>query len=297
MILTTRTKIALAALAYRAVAAGRAIVGKSDCATVRRGGLTWSLDLREGIDFSIFLVGAFERSTVNTLQKLARPQSVVFDIGANIGAHTLGLARSVGPAGRVFAFEPADFAFEKLKRNLALNPELDSRTSAHQILLAAKPSAKLPEKIYASWPLLASEPVHPKLRGRLLTTSKARVDTLDHFSERERLTRVDLIKIDVDGHEVPVLMGGAKTLARFQPTLLMEMSPYVQDEQKHGFDALVSLLRDAGYLIEDASTGKPLPLQVSELRALIPDGAGINVVARPQSSPDLLSGEKPASRG
>jgi tRNA G37 N-methylase Trm5 len=122
MILTTRTKISLAALAYRTIAAGRAIVGKNDYATVRRGGLTWALDLREGIDFSIFLLGAFERSTVRTLKKLARPESVVFDIGANIGAHTLGLARNVGPAGRVFAFEPADFAFEKLKRNLALNP-------------------------------------------------------------------------------------------------------------------------------------------------------------------------------
>lgn len=297
MILTTKTKIALAALAYRAVAAGRALVGKNDHVTVRRGGLTWSLDLREGIDFSIFLLGAFERSTVNALQKLARPGSVVFDIGANVGAHTLGLARSVGPAGRVFAFEPADFAFEKLKRNLALNPELESRTSAHQILLASTLSAALPEKIYASWPLLASEPVHPKLRGRLLTTSNARVDSLDQFSEREHLSRLDLIKIDVDGHEVPVLKGGAKTLARFQPTLLMEMSPYVQDEQEHGFDALVSLLHDDGYSVEDASTGKRLPLQAGELRALIPDGAGINVVARPQKSPDLFLGEDPASRG
>jgi hypothetical protein len=120
---------------------------------------------------------------------------------------------------------------------------------------------------------------------------------LDQFSERERLARLDLIKIDVDGNEVPVLRGGAKTLARFQPTLLMEMSPYVQDEQEHGFDALVSLLRDAVYLIEDASTGKPLPLQAGELRALIPDGAGINVVARPQRTPDSVSGERPASRG
>jgi len=109
----------------------------------------------EGIDFSIYLLGAFERSTVRALQKLVIPGSVVFDIGANIGAHTLGLARSVGPAGRVFAIEPSDFAFAKLKRNLALNPELESRTHAHQILLAAEIEALLPPTIYASWPLLA----------------------------------------------------------------------------------------------------------------------------------------------
>jgi FkbM family methyltransferase len=284
MILTTKTKIALAGLAYRAIAAGRAVLGRDNCVTVERGGLNWDLDLREGIDFSIYLLGAFERSTVRTLQKLATPGSVAFDIGANIGAHTLGLARSVGPSGRVYAFEPSDFAFAKLQRNLALNPELASRTLAHQILLAGEIEAQLPPTIYASWPLLTNEPVHPKLRGRLSTTSNAHVDTLDAFVERQSIARLDLIKLDVDGHEYPVLKGAKKTLAQFQPTLLMEMSPYVQDEQSHGFAALVALLQDADYLLEDAGSGKRIPLQVEELQSLIPDGAGINVVARPHTA-------------
>ena len=280
MILTTKTKVALAGIAYRAIAAGRAIAGRDDCVTVRRGGITWCLDLREGIDFSIYLLGAFERSTVTSLRKLARAGSVIFDIGANIGAHTLGLAQSAGPTGRVFAFEPTDFAFAKLKRNLALNPELQLRTQAQQILLAAEPGAALPAKIYASWPLMADEPVHPKLRGRLNTTLGARVDTLDGFVEREGLDRLDLIKIDVDGHEYPVLKGGARTVARFQPDLLMEMSPYVQAEQNYEFGALVELLRTASYTLQNASTWKPLPVDAKELEALIPDGAGINVIAR-----------------
>jgi FkbM family methyltransferase len=289
MILTTKTKIALAGLAYRAIAMGRAVRGKDDSATVERGGIKWGLDLREGIDFSIYLLGAFERSTVRTLQKLAIPGSVVFDIGANMGAHTLGLARSVGPTGRVFAFEPSDFAFAKLKHNLALNPELESRTRAYQILLAEEIGAQLPPTIYASWPLLANEPVHPKLRGRLSTTSSASVNTLDAFVESQSINRLHLIKIDVDGHEYPVLKGGAKTLARFQPTLLMEMSPYVQDEYSHGFCALVALLQETGYSLEDAGTGKTVPLTVDELRSLIPDGAGINVVARPRSVSEAVS--------
>jgi FkbM family methyltransferase len=282
MILTTKTKIALAGLAYRTIAAGRAVLGKDDRVIVERGGITWDLDLTEGIDFSIYLLGAFERSTVHALQKLAVPGSVIFDIGANIGAHTLGLARSAGPSGRVFAIEPSDFAFAKLKRNLALNPELESRTKAHQVLLAAETEAPLPPAIYASWPLVAKEDVHPKLRGRLSATSNAHVDTLDAFVERQRIDRLDLMKIDVDGHEYPVLKGGANTLARFRPTLLMEMSPYVQDEQSHGFPALVALLQEAEYSLEDASTTKTLPLRVDELQALIPDGASINVVARPK---------------
>jgi FkbM family methyltransferase len=280
MVLTTKMKIALAGIAYRTVAMGRAIVGKNDCATVRRGGVQWQLDLREGIDFSIYLLGAFEKSTALTLQKLVRPGDVVFDIGANIGAHTLGAARSVGPTGCIFAFEPTDYAFAKLKRNLSLNPELQMRCYAHQTLLAADLTAPCQPEIYASWPLKTDAPVHPKHRGRLVTTLHASVDTLDSFVEREGIQRLNLIKIEVDGFEYPVLRGGLGTLAKFRPILVMEMSPYVHAEQGQSFEALVALLRDSGYSLQDASTWEPLSLRSDQLEILIPNGAGINVIAR-----------------
>jgi FkbM family methyltransferase len=270
----------LASLAYRIIGAGRSMIGEPDRATVRRGGMLWQLDLSEGIDFSIYLLGAFERSTAATLRKLVREGDTVFDIGANVGAHTLGLARSVGPPGCVYAFEPTDFAFAKLKRNLALNPELETRVRPHQILFAGEPTAPRTPELYASWPLKKGAPVHPKHRGRLATTMCASVDTLDHFVEREAISRLHLIKIDVDGHEYPVLKGGLNTLARFRPILVMEMSPYVHDEASHGFRCLVALLQEAGYSLQEAGSWKSLPLQAEELERLVPDGAGINVVAR-----------------
>src|SRR6202045_331455 len=277
--LRTKTKVSLASLAYKFVATGRAMAGKNNCVTVRRRRLMWSLDLSEGIDFSIYLLGAFERSTAITLEKLVKPGDVVFDLGANIGAHTLGLARSVGPAGRGFAFEPTDFAFDKLKRNLALNPELQARTYPRQVLLAAAPAEEAPDEIFASWPLEKNESVHPKHRGRLVTARNATVDTLDRVVAREGIDRVDVIKMDVDGHELKVLQGGLTTLSRFRPILVMELSPYVHAEEHNSFAALVALLRDAGYSIQHASTWAPLPLHEKELEALIPDGASINVIA------------------
>jgi len=284
MTLTTKTKVSLAALAYKFIATGRAMAGKNNFATVRRRGLTWNLDLSEGIDFSIYLLGAFERSTVIALEKLVKPGDVVFDIGANIGAHTLGLARSVGATGRVFAFEPTDFAFDKLERNLALNPELKAHTYARQVLLAATPDDSAPQEIFASWPLEKDDSVHPKHRGRMATARCARVDTLDRVVAREGIDRLDVIKIDVDGHELPVLQGGLEALKKFRPILVMEMSPYVHAEEQNSFSALVALLRDAGYSIQHASTWAPLPLQEQELEALIPDGASINVIARSNDS-------------
>ena len=80
---------------------------------------------------------------------------------------------------------------------------------------------------------------------------------------------------------LPVLAGGLGVLEAFRPVLVMEMSPYVHAEQQQDFAALIALLRDAGYSIQDAASWKPLPLEAGELEALIPDGASINVIARP----------------
>jgi FkbM family methyltransferase len=283
--LTTKTKVSLAGVAYKFISTGRKLLGKGDSAIVERNGIRYHLDLNEGIDFSIYLLGAFEPGTQKTLQKLVKPGDIVFDIGANIGAHTLAIAQSVGNSGRVYAFEPADFAFAKLQRNLALNPDLQARTYPQQVLLAASSSEKPEQQIYASWPLESDASVHPKHRGRLVSAEHAVVDTLDNFARSQGITRLDLIKIDVDGHELPVLQGASETLGRFQPTLVMEMSPYIHAEFHHRFGDFVDVLKDAGYTLFNANNDEPVPLDSEELQHVIPDGASINVVARSKRAP------------
>lgn len=289
LILTTKTKVAVASLLGRALTGGRRLAGRGSEAVVSRRGVTWNLDLEEGIDFSIYLLGAFEPSTAATLRTLIRPGDCVFDIGANIGAHTLGMAQSAGPEGRVFAFEPTDFAYRKLLRNISLNPELKDRICAEQVFLGSSGADQVPGVIYSSWPLKGHHPVHPKHRGKLETTKNASIDTLDDFINRQDIRRLDLIKLDVDGHELPLLQGGQQALTRFRPVLVMEMSPYVHQEQNHSFTELVHMLENLGYGLVDADRGTPVPLDAALLQKLIPDGAGINVVARVSASPKDLT--------
>src|SRR5262245_34452280 len=112
-VLTTRTKVAIARLAYSAISAVRRRVGLDHSVRVVRDGACWELDLREGIDLAIYL-GLFEAGTSRALRRLVRPGAVVLDVGANIGAHTLRLAKLVGESGRVIAFEPTVYAHTKL---------------------------------------------------------------------------------------------------------------------------------------------------------------------------------------
>jgi len=275
-----KLKVLLASIAYEGISCARKLVGKANQAEVTRRGIRWSLDLSEGIDFSIYLIGAFEWSTAHTLDKLVKPGDIVFDIGANIGAHTLPVARKAGNGGRVFAFEPTAFAFQKLQKNLSLNPDLQARVESCQTMLTDDPSAAVRQEIYSSWPLRAGEGHHPKHQGQLTATAGAVTDTIDSFVERKRISRLDLIKIDVDGDEYPVLHGGVETLRRLRPTILLELAPWVHAEQGNSFAAMIDLLEELGYTLEKVGSNGKLPLSASELERMIPDGGSINAVAR-----------------
>src|SRR6266481_4647933 len=174
----TAHKIALASIAYRAIHIVRAMTGRADRCIVKRDDMIFDLDLSQGIDFAIYL-GIFEPGTRNALKELVKPSSVVLDIGANIGVHTLLLARLVGPSGRVLSFEPTEFAIQKLCRNLDLNRDLAKRVTPFHFFLASNDGADVPASIYSSWPLVEGEDLHAKHLGQPMPTNAARARSID----------------------------------------------------------------------------------------------------------------------
>lgn len=279
--LTTRTKIALARLVQAPILAARGICGLGPYARVKRRGIHWNLDLREGIDFAIFLLGAFEPDTLKVFERLVRPGMTVLDIGANIGAHTLHLGQLVGTSGRVIAFEPTTWAFGKLMNNLALNPEISAHVIAQQAMLVGDSGQTVPENIPSSWPLKSDQNVHPKLRGRDMATTGSIAMTADSFLSQSKVDKIDFIKLDVDGYECDVLSGMQRTLRKQQPIILMELSPYVLMEKGHSIQKLIDILDSAGYRFFHLDGQTPLPWMAPSLHELVPDGAGMNVLAKP----------------
>src|SRR5271166_2308194 len=132
---SVKQKMSIARMMNRVVRLGRRLAGQGMRTRCSRRGVTWDLDLDEGIDLSIYLLGAYEPAMLRAYSSVIRGGDVVFDIGANIGAHTMHFARLVGPAGRVFAFEPTDYAAAKIRLNLSINPELARRVSFQQRFL------------------------------------------------------------------------------------------------------------------------------------------------------------------
>jgi FkbM family methyltransferase len=281
-----RTMLVCARAAYHVVNVARG-PWRSKRVEVTRDGLRWRLDLDEGIDLSIYLFGAFEPSVVRRYRRLVSAGDVVVDIGANVGAHTLPLARAAGETGRVIAFEPTGWAFSKMRVNLGLNPDLQARVTAEQALLVSPGQRTVPAAIYSSWPLAASSDLHPLHRGRLMSTGEARAVTLDDYVADSGTERVDFVKIDVDGTEPEVLAGAAATVARHRPRIVIEMAPCAYEdnegfEKSDGFERIVGFLNEHHYRFEHLRTGRPLPTDVDALAARIPDGSSMNVLCLPE---------------
>lgn len=275
----TATKLRIASILYRALKSIRRLAGATDLAQVRRNGLHWELDLCEGIDLAIFAFGSFEHETARALKKLVTPGSIVLDIGANIGAHTLDLARLVGPAGKVYAFEPTAYAFNKLKRNLALNPEISARVVPEQVRLTCERGLDCSIEVYSSWRVIGEERRHPKHLGIAQSTTAAAVLTLDDYCNNSNLYGISFVKLDVDGFETEVLSGGIQTLRRDLPTICLELAPYALEERGSSLRELLAVLGNLGYRLRNLKDPRNNFENAESFAAQITDGSGINVLA------------------
>ena len=276
--LSTKRKIFIAKKLSQSLLFFRRMLGLSDQFVCARRGINWHLNLNEGIDLSIYLLGGFEVDTLNRYQKMINPGDIVLDIGANIGAHTLPLAALVGNTGKVYSFEPTKYAFSKQIRNIDLNPELKNRIAACQIMLTANPAA-LPNEIYSSWPLDDVENLHEKHLGKLMSTQDAEAQRLDDFVDKLGITKVAFIKLDVDGNELDVLKGAVKTIHTSKPKVMLELAPYVFENRPEDFDDILDIFWNQGYQFTDIPSGKKLPQSIQGIKALIPKDGCLNVIA------------------
>jgi len=277
--LTTKHKVSLARIISRTLHYCSIIIGKSDIITTRRrGDIQWQLDINQGIDLAIYL-GMYEPHTSQILVNTAQIGDIIIDIGANLGAHTLPLAKKVGHSGRVIAVEPTTYAVRRLQTNIQLNPELSERIMVIPAMLGEH-GQELPGSIPSSWPLKQKgKDLDSDYLGELQRTDLARSLTLDELVNELNLRKLSLIKLDVDGYEYGVLAGGEATIKNFRPKILIEMAPYLHDRQGYRFDGLLALIKSLSYSAYDLVTGNHVPLERSSFPKK--SGKSVDILLKP----------------
>jgi len=164
-----------------------------------------------------FALGTFESHVVAAMRAHVRPGGVAYDVGANIGYHTLVLGKLVGSRGTVFAFEPAPRELGVLRHNLRINRQQQVRVIPSA--LADEPgSLQFATFDYSGIGHLAGE-TEPA-DATILTVP---VSTLDDFIYGDGNPPPDFIKIDVEGAEARVLLGATRLLSSVRPAIVCEV--------------------------------------------------------------------------
>lgn len=185
---------------------------------------------------SLELYGEFSEGEVALFRQLLHPGDVVLEIGANLGTHTVALARLVGPRGRVLAFEPQRLLYYCLCANVILNGQY--HVDCHRAAVATQPGTlDVPDLDFTvNWNFGGLSLERPPAAARSNPVPVVTVDGL-------RLSHCHLIKIDVEGMEKQVLGGATETIRTLRPLL------YVEDDRKDRSEALRQCLTELGYVL------------------------------------------------
>ena len=227
---------------------------------------------------SLDLYGEYSEGESELFAQIVGSGDVVVEVGANIGTATVFFARRVAPTGVVIAFEPQRVVFQMLCANAALNA-LTNVNAFLQAVGAERGSINVP-MIETNAPnnfggLSLADASGP--RGQQVPV--VRIDDL-------RLSRLKLLKVDVEGMELSVLQGAAETIRALRPVL------YVENDRPQQSPALVKFIDALGY---DAYWHRP-PLFnrnnfFGNAHDAFPGIVSINMICVPKGTP--VSGDAP----
>jgi FkbM family methyltransferase len=232
------------------------------------GDLRIDLRLSEHMQRRIFWMGYYNREIVALLDKLVQPGMVVLDVGANIGEISLVCAKRVGSAGSVISFEPMDDIADELQKNI-------DRNQFRQVTVVR---AGLSDKAATQVPIYASCGQRPQgeencglgsLYGEKAQAAPVQfidVTTLDAYLARSPLAKLDVIKVDIEGAELPFLRGAEQALRTHRPQLIVEVQERSAAVAGYTASAILDYLSGLGYTFERIErNGRLSPLTAAEL--------------------------------
>ncbi len=234
----------------------------------------------ESVGWTCFRERVWDPHVEACIRSLLRSGDTAIDVGANLGYFTAVMAQCVGPAGRVWAFEPVPETFELLTLCRSLNG-YENVTAIDVALGAAEGSVEI-----------TYDPRHSGLatiHADQVSGDKQRVRlrTLDALVAAGAVAaRPDLIKVDVEGHELDVLRGARRTICDASPAIVFELNERAARVAGWTLAELGELLLSVGdyaFFLIDGTQLRPLDPFTFKLERDERLDPHVDVLARPAS--------------
>ena len=183
-----------------------------------------------GVSPIIGLTGRYELHVTELYRKLLRKRMTVLDVGANIGWYTLAAGAAVGPEGRVLAFEPEPSNLSLLEKSIQLN-SFENINVFPQALSDREGS----ETLHLSKNNLGAHSISSVVGPESITVPST---TLDKVLEKLGIDKIDILKVDVEGAEPQVIVGGEESLKNTEH-ILIEWNPSAWKDRSELIDMLL----------------------------------------------------------
>jgi FkbM family methyltransferase len=198
--------------------------GKSVRSSTNKFGDKFEVDLSSFLEWHVWAFGAYEAYIADLFEYLVRPGENCIDVGANVGIHAIRLAKLVGPKGSVIAIEADEELADRTGKNISLNCLKNIR------LVRAASAERSGESVILHRPddldkrkLSGSVIPHSVLTGRSAKVTTVAIDDVANAA-------VSLIKIDVEGYEMPVIKGATRVIHAYLPSIVFEHAPYLLND-------------------------------------------------------------------
>ena len=205
--------------------------------------------------------GTGHNNGFNKLVSLARKKKIVFDVGAHIGLCSLPISRVLAENGSCFAFEPAEVNLKYLSSHLKMNNIENVKVIPH--LLGEKPLEKVNFFIHKESSGMSSVCRSKKKLDLFKEVQKKQV-TIDDFVQEHNCIP-ELLKIDVEGAEMSVLLGGEKVLKKYHPQIILSVHPKQIEMMGYTLEDLIKIIHSFDYEILNIDNSKLSgPLELKE---------------------------------
>jgi FkbM family methyltransferase len=185
------------------------------------------LDRRCQAEKWAYYTGRYDCEDLELLCRLLRPGDTVCDVGGNVGFYAVPIAsRLQHIGGHLHTFEPVKANFTRLQENIALNG-LQACATVHEYALSSRAGTAeitLREDFLAGSGTGNAAMVFSESDKSRFSVERIALRRLDDLGEEMHLDRLDLIKLDIEGHEDEFLRGGAGMITRHLPIIYMEVN-------------------------------------------------------------------------
>jgi FkbM family methyltransferase len=214
------------------------------------GSIALPYDLGAHSIYAYALHDSYDIPLMVLMRERLREGGVFVDVGANIGyVAAVGMNR-VGRLGSVIAFEPVARHCALLRALGELNP--DYKLRVEQLALGERPGEA---EIAISADNIGWNTMVPGFMTEAGHASeRVAVVRFDDYAHEHGLGRIDLVKIDVEGYELPVLKGMRRTLVALRPPIHLECAPQAYSLLGGSVADLAVFLAEIGYQARDAQT-------------------------------------------